>query len=184
MMWQETCLIEARCGAKDEKVSSCCGIVIQPKLKFVVTHSTLLLPFLPSGKEDTHERDVDQTIAHAVKDIGISVTFQRKTTENQGKPVTKTSSQLLPKVSWPNIHGQTTTGRNSGAKKMKTCSASLVTIWKAEHFAKTLERLMPKSEGWQLTDPGKYIVSITAELATSQIMKSYHGFLLVKLCLG
>ena len=154
MLWcKETCLLEAR-NKRVKKYTSCSGILIHPKYRFIITHSTLLLPFCNQNTP----KEVDRhgfLSGKSFPDLEIRATLQKKQTINK-------TGQIGNRL--PNIHGKETSFPSvvlssqvsSAESDLPHIGASVVLMWKAGRFAKTLNRLMPKSDGWKLTDDGKY----------------------------
>ena len=152
MWWyKETCLLEAR-SRKLKKDTSCSGILVHQKHNFIITHSTFLVPFCT--------KEILSGINHSgfvrgslFAGVDIRVTIQRNCLcgkDNRTDATNKASS--FTSKSYENM----TLNSNlaSTASELKHCNASPFMMWKAEKFAETLGRLMPKSDGWKLVDDG------------------------------
>ncbi len=137
---RETCLIQVRSG---EKTSSCSGVVVHPGHRFIATHSTLLVPFLDTELLQTLTQTGEIPLT-ALGNIRVRVTLQRNAaakTRGHGHQIS--------------AHQVTGSEEKDSGDQHESLDASLVLVWKAERFAKTLQRLMPISDGWKLLDQGQ-----------------------------
>ena len=137
-----------------KKYTSCSGILVHPKYRFTITHSTLMLPFCNQNTV----KEVDRhgfLSGKSFPDVEIRATLQKKekidkTGEIGNRPLnTHGKEKSLPGV-------VLSSQASSAESDLQHIGASVVLMWKAGRFVKTLNRLMPKSDGWKLTDDGKY----------------------------
>ena len=154
-LWKNTCLLEAR-SLQLKKDTSCSGILIHPKHNFIITHSTLLTPFVT--KKILKEINENGLIrGKSFKGIDVRVTVQKKNKVDQNVTLDGFTDKPLKMSSFPKSHLNVILNSNLGRteNELEHFYASVFVMWKAEKFAKTLHRLMPKSDGWKLTDDGK-----------------------------
>ena len=167
MLWcKETCLLEAR-NRRVKKYTSCSGILIHPKYRFVITHSTLLLPFC--NKNTLKEVDRQGFLSgKSFPEIEIRATLQKKNKiKTTGKIGNRPINIHVKEESQPSV--VLSSQVSSAESELQHIGASVVMIWKAGRFAKTLNRLMPKSDGWKLADDGKSNNHYTNDLYNSHL---------------
>ena len=167
MLWcKETCLLEAR-NRRVKKYTSCSGILIHPKYRFVITHSTLLLPFC--NKNTLKEVDRQGFLpGKSFPEIEIRATLQKKNKINRTSEIGNRPVNIHAKEK-PQPSVVLSSQMSSVESELQHIGASVVMMWKAGRFAKTLNKLMPKSDGWKLTDDGKSNNHYTNDLYNSHV---------------
>ena len=153
MLWcKETCLLEAR-NKRVKKYTSCSGILVHPKYRFVITHSTLVLPFC--DKNTLKEVDRHGFLSgKSFPEVEIRATLQKKNKINRTSEIRNRLVNINAKeTSLPSV--VLSSQVSSADSELHHIGASIVMMWKAGRFAKVLNRLMPKSDGWKLTDIGE-----------------------------
>ena len=153
-MWsyKGTCLLEAR-NRQLKKDTSCSGILIHRKHNFIITHSTFLVPFC-TKEILTEINNNDYTEGSLFKGIEIRATIQRDGFRGKDNKTDMITNKTLNVTSTSNENVTLSSTLVSTGSELDHFNASPFMMWKAEKFAKTLRRLMPKSDGWKMVDDG------------------------------
>ena len=140
--------------------SSCSGIITSVEHGYVLTHASLLLPYLESRPE-LYRRLVKsgKLDGGAFKDLSVQVTCERSipslkaADRSGGCDVNHFPSSRCYATSLINLTRSEASCRcqnsNGGMRKL---SGHIEAVWKSQRFAETLRLLFPRTDSWKFWD--------------------------------
>ncbi len=165
--WNSCCVLESRHTDPTQKqTSSCSGILIRPEQAFILTHSTLLVPYVNKDCLNTLLRK-GYLKSSAFQNIRITAYMQKHVQSNIGldyhdhrtmhpdKENLDNHSSIdkdIMQVSTPQLAVTNAEIDNGVSSGVESYQGSVVYLWRSAGFSGVLEKLMPKRDGWKLLD--------------------------------
>lgn len=135
----ETCLVSY--GQK----SSCSGIIFNDKHGFIVTHATVVMPFLIDHPSLWNILQNGAVLNHRhFKNCNIDVLLECETEKQEHFQIGRNHATSLFNVT-PSVDTATV-----------NIQAKVFLVWKVEKFCKILTKLFPKADNWTFYDKQKH----------------------------
>ena len=153
-MWRNTCILEVQKSDNDKNNASSSGIIINPHRGLVISHGSLLWPLLDQEHKSrllTECRLQGDDLSHypikVILESGLDILKKGKFKKDlENRKIYGDSGHFLS----PNKCD----APDNGINQMAQCSGKILRIWKSTSFAKILDRMMPRTDGWKFSDDG------------------------------